>query len=142
MGGKNSTRNKDKKITGETVLPTKVKMPPSYSKVKRKSKSRDFRTLCEMRRGHAGTIVMIKDGEMMPVTEKHVDMLKKQALLNDQPSVILLRGLSRAQVGRVAGNLQAGGDAIVTVHKINDFANTVTGIKPLKYEIFIQQKGE
>lgn len=105
-----------KTMKGNEKMPTKtLKMPRA------KISSTEFEKhaiVGEIKRIGKNIFIVDEQGIVSPVSQKHVKGLSTSVLKNRNSAIIKANGLSRAQVGRIAGDLKNNSSYGVYIRKV------------------------
>lgn len=71
-----------------------------------------------IRRIGKSVVVVDECGSLVPISHEYVKSLKTSALRNRHSAIIKANGLSRAQVGRIAGDLKEGSSVDVYIRRV------------------------
>lgn len=72
----------------------------------------------EIRRVGKNVVIVDDQGSLLPISHKHVKRLKTHALQNRRSAIIKANGLSRAQIGRIAGDFKEGSTVGVYIRRV------------------------
>ena len=114
---KSIIKSKRKRQKEEECMATKtLKMP----RAKISSAEFDKHTAVgEIRRIGKNVVIVDEQGSLIPISHKYVKNLRTSALRNRRSAIIKANGLSRAQVGRIAGDLKEGSPVGVYIRRVS-----------------------
>ena len=105
-------KNKEERANMSTKI---LKMPrPKISSTEFGKHS----TVGEIKRVGKHIVVIDESGSFLPISYNNVKNLRSYALREKRSAIIRANGLSRAQVGRIAGDLKEGAPIDVYIRKV------------------------
>lgn len=107
--------NNNKKDELNSMATKILKMP--RAKISSAAFCKNHMTVGAIKRTGKNIVIVDANGTLMPISRKNVEDLRATAIRNNQSAIIRTSGLSRAQVGRIVGDLKEGAGVNVFVRK-------------------------
>lgn len=115
----------------------RVKVPETQSFNVKMPSREETDLICEIRKMSGSSAYIIHENRRFPLDDDGIEFIRQQSIENGRPSRVKLRGLSRAQISRIATDLQEENPGKVFVNKTLGRIGSMPASTLPRYEIII-----